>query len=519
MNRRKTWDALAGLLAAAVALGTGELAASVLGGSSLLIAVGDVIVDYTPGAMVKAAIEALGTNDKPALLLVVTTASLAIGALLGSLAGSRPLVGTSAFTVFGLLGAAAATRDPLTAIWVAVVVALAAIATGLIALRVLVDAATPVTPDEHRQVPGRGVADRRRFLTFAAGAAGTAAVSAFTGRVVIGSPVDVESQRRRVALPPVDIQRASSVDGFAVPGLSPLITPNDRFYRIDTALVVPRVDVQRWRLRVTGMVNRAYELTFSELIAMRATDEPITLACVSNEVGGDLVGNAIWRGIPLVDILARAGVQRGATQVVGRSVDDFTAGFPTDVALDGRASMVAVGMNGEPLPAAHGFPARLVIPGLYGYVSATKWLTEIQLTTLEAFDAYWIPRGWDKEAPVRTQSRIDVPRDRQTVRAGHVTVAGVAWGGIRSIGGVEVGIRPREAREMQPAWIAATLGPALSNSTWRQWVVDWEARVGDWELAVRATDGRGDTQTAAEESPGPNGATGYHRMNVHVQGT
>ena len=266
------------------------------------------------------------------------------------------------------------------------------------------------------------------------------------------------------------------------------------------------------------MVDYPYELTFAELLAMRAIEEPVTLACVSNEVGGDLVGNAIWRGIPLTDILARAGVQRGATQIVGRSVDGFTVGFPTDVALDGRLSMVAVGMNGEPLPAAHGFPARLIVPGLYGYVSATKWLTRIELTTLEEFDAYWIPRGWDKQAPIKTQSRIDVPGNGKTVASGHFAVAGVAWGGNRGVAAVEVRIRHRNADMTEAAWTTAKLGDALSASTWRQWVVDWDAEVGDYQIQVRATDGRGETQTAMEKSPGPNGATGYHGINVRVQG-
>ena len=511
-------DAVAGLLGVAVALGVGEFAAGVVRGPSLLFAMGDVVVDYTPGAVVKAGIEALGTNDKPAILLAVTIGSMAIGVLLGPAAGKRPHVGTAVFAGLGLIGAAAAARDPLTSTVVAVLVASVAAGSGLAALRVLLRAATPAVPEEHRQMPGRGIADRRRFLAFAAGAVGISTVSAFAGRRVIGPAVNVEDQRRSVVLPPIAGPVASSGSGLQVPGLSPLITPNKSFYRIDTALLVPRVDAQAWRLGVTGMVDYPYELTFAELLAMRAIEEPVTLACVSNEVGGDLVGNAIWRGIPLTDILARAGVQRGATQIVGRSVDGFTVGFPTDVALDGRLSMVAVGMNGEPLPAAHGFPARLIVPGLYGYVSATKWLTRIELTTLEEFDAYWIPRGWDKQAPIKTQSRIDVPGNGKTVASGHLAVAGVAWGGNRGVAAVEVRIRHRNADMTEAAWTTAKLGDALSASTWRQWVVDWDAEVGDYQIQVRATDGRGETQTAMEKSPGPNGATGYHGINVRVQG-
>lgn len=303
--------------------------------------------------------------------------------------------------------------------------------------------------------------------------------------------------------------------GLEVPELTPLVVPNDRFYRIDTALTVPRVDVASWRLRVTGMVERPLELTFADLTAMPAIEESVTLSCVSNEVGGDLVGNAIWRGIPLRDVLSRAGVRAGATQIVGRSVDGFTAGFPTEVALDGRPAMIAFAMNGEPLPAAHGFPARLVIPGLYGYVSATKWLAEIELTTLEAVDGYWIPRGWAKQAPIKTQSRIDVPRQGATVRAGTTPIAGVAWGGIRSISRVEVRVRA-QGNNSPGEWVEARLSEALSSSSWRQWVVEWPASAGSYQIEVRATDGEGRTQTEQRQSPAPDGATGWHRVTVRV---
>ena len=302
---------------------------------------------------------------------------------------------------------------------------------------------------------------------------------------------------------------------FDVDGLATLITPNDEFYRIDTALVLPRVDTETWRLRVTGMVDEPLELTLSELLAMPAREETVTLACVSNEVGGDLVGNAVWLGIPLAELLARAGVQPGATQIVARSVDGFTVGFPTEVALDGRPSMVAVGMNGEPLPIAHGFPARMIVPGLYGYVSATKWLAEIELTTQEEFDAYWIRRGWAKDGPIKTQSRIDVPRSGKTVTAGTVTVAGVAWGGNRSISAVQVHmIRDGES---DGEWMDVRLSEALSQSSWRQWVVEWTATPGDYRIEVRATDGDGETQTEVRRQPDPDGATGYHGIKVKVR--
>ena len=295
-----------------------------------------------------------------------------------------------------------------------------------------------------------------------------------------------------------------------VAGLSPLVTSNEDFYRIDTRILVPQVDPDGWSLRITGMVDREVELTLDELLAMDRITEFVTLACVSNEVGGDLVGNALWSGVPLGDLLDRAGPHPEATQIVGRAVDGWTAGFPAEVAADGRPCMVAVAMNGEPLPVKHGFPARLIIPGLYGYVSATKWLTEIELTTWEAFDGYWIPRGWAKEGPIKTQSRIDVPRAGATVAAGPIAVAGVAWAPTRSVERVEV-------RVDDGPWEPAQLSGALSTNTWVQWRYTWDAATGTHRLAVRATDGHGETQTEQAAPPAPSGATGHHTITVEVR--
>ncbi|MEX2446544.1 MAG: molybdopterin-dependent oxidoreductase [Dehalococcoidia bacterium] len=521
MRRARTKQAVAGLVAAAVALAAGELLAALFGVPSLVVAVAGVIVDVMPGPIVRLSIDALGSSDKPALLITIVVATLAVGALLGPLAARVPRAGLVAFTVFGLVGFLAEVRDPLTSGLVAAVIAAGAVATGYAALRFLLHegAQAEETSDDSDGtagvvMPGRGVAGRRRFLAFAATTAGAAAVTAVAARR-FSPTVDVEGQRRNVVLPPVEEGVAVGEVGLPVEGISPLITPNAEFYRIDTAFVVPRVDTESWRLRVTGMIDQPYEMMFDELLAMPAVEESITLACVSNEVGGDLVGNAIWRGVPLPDLLERAGVQDGATQIVGRSVDGFTAGFPTEAALDGRKAIVAYAMNGEPLPAEHGFPARLVVPGLYGYVSATKWLYEIRLTTLEEFDAYWIPRGWAKEAPVKTQSRIDVPRDGGTVRAGRSPVAGVAWGGIRGIRGVEV--RITGDGDAEPVWHQARLSDALSRSSWRQWVVDdWEPAPGDYRVEVRATDGEGTPQTEERSVPPPDGATGLHGVTVTV---
>lgn len=514
------YDRLAGLLAAALALGVAELVAAVTGNVSLVVSVGNAVVDSTPGAIVKWAIELFGTRDKPILLTVIVLASLALGGAIGPIARRWPRASPIAFTAFGVVGALAALRDPMAQSLLSVLQAALAALAGWWSFGHLLRAATLTATAPHDQdtgtLPGRGLANRRRFLTFAGLTAGGAALSAVTGRLVLGPPVDVEAQRAAIDLPSSGTGSVTAdSEGFPVPGQSTLITPNETFYRIDTALIVPRIDRERWALTVHGMVERPFQLTFAELLAMVSIEDAVTLACVSNKVGGNLVGNAVWTGIPLSTLLERAGIQSGADQVVGRSVDGFTAGFPTEVVFDGRQAMVAIGMNGEPLPADHGFPARLVIPGLYGYVSATKWLKEIELTSFGRFEAYWIPRGWSKFAPIKTQSRIDVPRFAQRVTSGPVAVAGVAWGGIRSIDRVEVRIAPITGGES--GWAEARLGRRLNESTWRQWVYEWDAPVGTFNIEVRATDGDGETQTSDRSNPAPNGATGYHRIRVHVE--
>ena len=306
--------------------------------------------------------------------------------------------------------------------------------------------------------------------------------------------------------PPPARNRAGYYDN-TVKGVSPIVTPNSDFYRIDTALVVPSVDVNDWRLSISGMVNNPYTMTFRELIDMGLVETPVTLSCVSNKVGGNLVDNAVWRGVPLADVLNRAGVQNRASQIVGRSVDNWNSGFPAEYAFDGRVALVAVAMNGEPLPREHGFPVRLVIAGLYGYVSATKWLEEIRLTTWEGFDSYWVPRGWAKRGPIKTQSRIDVPRRDARLRAGRVAVAGIAWAPTRSIGRVEVQIDDR-------AWVSAELSNNMSVNSWRQWVYAWDATPGKHRIRCRATDGTGSTQTSEIRPPAPDGATGWHTIEV-----
>jgi len=308
------------------------------------------------------------------------------------------------------------------------------------------------------------------------------------------------------------VAHLDTLDG--VPGISPYVTPispRNEFYRIDTALTVPQVDPADWRLRITGLVDEPYELTYQEIRAMPLADYAITLSCVSNPVGGNLVDNAVWTGIPLNVLLQRASVQRGAQQIVGRSVDDFTAGFPTTAAYDGRNAIVAIGMNNEPLPTRHGFPARIVVAGLYGYVSAVKWLEEIRLTTWEGFDGYWVPRGWSKRGPIKTQSRIDVPNRNSSLKVGVPTsIAGVAWAPTRGIRRVETKIDGED-------WVTCELGEVLTNETWVQWRRPWTPdRHGSHLIQVRATDGGGTTQGSYRIPSKPNGAEGFHNVSVNV---
>ena len=295
-----------------------------------------------------------------------------------------------------------------------------------------------------------------------------------------------------------------------IAGIAPLITPNEDFYLIDTALSYPQVDPADWSLRIHGMVDREVEISFEELLDLGLVREQVTLSCVSNSVGGSLVGNAEWVGVPLATVLNQAGVQPGATQIVGRSVDRWTAGFPTEVAFDGRVALVAVQMNGEPLPISHGFPARLVVSGLYGYVSATKWLSDIELTTWESFDGYWIPRGWSKRGPIKTQSRIDVPRKSSVIDPGPTAIAGVAWAPSRAIEKVEVQVN-------EEPWVEAELSRETTINSWRQWMVTWNATPGRHQVRVRATDGTGTTQTSDISNPAPDGATGWHTIQVRAE--
>jgi DMSO/TMAO reductase YedYZ molybdopterin-dependent catalytic subunit len=417
------------------------------------------------------------------------------------------------FGAFTIVGAGAMVMQTMVDVALVLVAMGIAAGFGILALRRLIGAAgielAPVstTSTETEPRPMTDL-DRRRFLAAAGSVAAAGALAGAGGRSLQRS---LQVEIHEVTLPSASdtVPPVGPANDLSVPSLSPIITPitpNDDFYKIDTELGVPHIDPDDWTLTITGMVDNELTLTFEELLERPMMERYVTIACVSNEVGDDLVDNAKWLGTPLAELLNEAGVQAGASQIVGRAVGGWTCGFPTELAFDGRDAMVAVGMNGEPLPVDHGFPARLIIPGLYGYVSATKWLREIELTTWDGFYAYWVPRGWAKEGPIKTQSRIDVPHGR-SVAAGSTDVAGVAWAPTRGIERVEVQVDEEDWRE-------AVLSEPLSEDAWVQWRLQVELSPGSHRLRVRATDGTGETQTSEVVPPRPDGASGWHTIQV-----
>ncbi|MGD9999037.1 MAG: molybdopterin-dependent oxidoreductase [Ilumatobacteraceae bacterium] len=516
---------VAGFIAAAVAVGVGQLVAALVDVDSPLEAVGSEFIDHTPKWLKTFAVDTFGTNDKLALRtgMVITIGLLSL--VVGWLARRWPVVGPAAIAAFGAAGAVVAARRPdgsgssVIAPLVGAVIG-AALIWFLIALVRGNDGAR-VTPGRSRIPEGW---DRRRFMAVAAGAAGVALATTLLARRREAARLDELADAAPDSLPPV----ATDAPGGGGPGdggvmpeappipasatlspTTPFITPNNEFYLIDTALSVPRIDVDSWAVEIGGMVDRPIRLSYADLLARPQVERIITIACVSNEVGGNLIGNAVWQGVLLSDLLREAGVRDGAEQVFSTSVDGWTSGFPVELALDGRDAMIAIGMNGEALPPRHGFPARLIVPGIYGYVSATKWLEKIELTTWDDAVGYWVPRGWAREAPIKTQSRIDVPKRGAEVAAGRTPIAGIAWAQHRGIAKVEVRIDDGE-------WHEAQLATDLTDDTWRQWLYEWDATPGEHTIRVRATDKAGETQTEEVSRPDPDGATGWHTRTVTV---
>jgi DMSO/TMAO reductase YedYZ molybdopterin-dependent catalytic subunit len=353
--------------------------------------------------------------------------------------------------------------------------------------------------------------DRRKFLATGGSAAAVAAAAGFGGQYLQNKRFSVNTASVKLTKPKKAPKLAKGTEVTDIPNLSPFYTPDSQFYRVDTSLVIPQVSPSSWQLQIHGMVDKPLTLTFDELMKRPMIDHDVTLTCVSEQVGGNYIGNARWQGTLLADLLKEAGVQKGADQIVMKDVNGMNLGVATDPVMDGRAALLAVGMNGQPLPQEHGFPVRVVVPGLYGYVSACKWVVDMELTTYQAFTAYWTKRGWSAQAEIKTESRIDTPKGAGTgasYKAGQLMIAGVAWAQHRGIEAVEVNIDGK--------WHEAKLAKQDTIDTWRQWYYPWQATAGAHKLTVRATDKTGHVQTAVKHGPQPDGATGYHTVHVTV---
>jgi DMSO/TMAO reductase YedYZ molybdopterin-dependent catalytic subunit len=499
-QRPGVWlSAICGLVAALTAISMATLAASTSRVMrSPLVDIGDRFIEITPAWLKDLAISWFGTNDKIALLAGIAVILLLFSAGIGMLSmRSRLVYGMAGIALFGAVGTLAALAGGRGV--VAAVPSLVGATTGILLLWWLhrLWYRGEAGQDEFGQV------SRRRLLLALGGAAlGLGAIG--LGGVALGRrlevPVDGPLPPLGAPLPPLPTGVS-----FDVPGLSPFVTSNTDFYRIDTALTIPAIPPEEYLLRIHGLADRELVLSYRDLVARRQVEADITMTCVSNEVGGSLVGNARWQGVRLADLLAEAGIDPTADQIVGRSYDGYTCGFPVAALDDGRDALVAIGMNGEPLPIEHGYPARLIVPGLYGYVSATKWLREIELTTFAEFDHYWKRRGWAEQAPIKTQSRIDTPGPLEKVPVGRSVIAGVAWAQTRGISRVEVKVD-------DGPWVEAELADQLSDTTWRQWRTAWDVMPGNHSIAVRATDGNGDTQTEDRAAPMPDGSSGWHSI-------
>ena len=592
------WGAACGLVAAAAAMGIGQLLAGfTVPAASPVIAVGEAAIDRTPLAVKDWATSTFGTSDKTVLLAGVLVVVFVYSMVVGVLAMRRLALGFLGLAIFAGIGLAAAlTRHDATGAYV-VPTLFGAAAGGLVLWWLVVTARAAATaraanraastprgadrlppiafrpdsydagdePDEDADGPrragpgpgpdddigwvaagggtpagadsgsratgprsgpplgsglepfrgwapaGAGAATARRHFLVAAGVGLAAAAIGEVGGRSLATRKNVSLAQQALRFPRASVAAPPLPRGvnLPVPGISPFITPNGQFYRVDTALLVPQVDPSNWQLRIHGMVSREVVITFDELLRRPLIEDYVTLCCVSNPVGGPYIGNAKWLGASYASLVRSAGPKAGADQLLCTSVDGFTSGTPLQVVLDGRDSLIAVAMNGAALPTEHGFPARLVVPGLYGYVSACKWVVDIEVTTFAAAQAYWVPRGWSQLGPIKTESRIDVPAGGSTVQAGQVSVAGVAWAQHKGIEAVEV-------RVDGGPWHEATLATVPDIDTWRQWVWQWDATKGTHLIEARATDKTGYTQTSAVADVAPNGASGYPSTQVNV---
>ena len=512
-GRVPAWrGAFAGVAAVVLGAGIGELLAVVVApASGPLSVVGGVLIDLAPAWAKNTAIALFGTNDKAALLVGIAIVLVAAAVGVGILEVRRPWWGAAVCLGVGAVVAilAMGRADATGWSWVP---SLAAGLVAAVAVRMLARLARS-SGETDAAAPAAALPEvsRRKFLVWTGAAAATGVLAAIAGTALQAGSRAVEAARRALRLPSPAVAAAAVPAGaeLDILGLPPVVTPNAQFYRIDTALVVPQVDPATWSLRIHGLVEEEVVLTWDELLALPLEESWTTLVCVSNPVGGDLIGNAKWLGYPVRELLARARPKADADMVLSRSIDGFSASTPLEVLTDDRSAILAVGMNDEPLPPQHGFPVRMVVPGLYGYVSATKWVTELEVTRFADASAYWTDRGWSAEGPVKLQSRIDVPKRDQGLSPGDTVIAGVAWH-------PHVGVSKVEVQVDGGPWREASLATAISDDTWVQWSIPWTAEPGSHEIRCRATDADGDLQIEADSWPQPDGATGWQQLNIDV---
>jgi DMSO/TMAO reductase YedYZ molybdopterin-dependent catalytic subunit len=507
-ERSTAYLALAGILTGVAGIVTSQATVWALGATnSPVVAVASAVRDYTPGWLAHRLIELVGHLDKPLLVTGTVVLLVLLCGATGLLSARHPLLPDVVFFALAVIGLAAVVRlhDSGIASGLAVLVGLV---TWIVTLRFLT---APLLADSVHAVPTAGAATgstRRAFLARAGGVAVVVAFAGAAGRFASRSRRRVEQARRLLRLPVTRGAMPASAD-LGVPGIAPWRTPNPDFYLIHTALAAPSISPKDWQLRIHGMVEREVTVSYDDLVRGQLTESWVTLCCVSNEVGGDLIGNAWWSGVPVRDLLAQAGTSGDADAVLQTSHDGWTCGTPLTALTDDRNALLAIAMNGQPLPIDHGFPVRMVVPGLYGYVSATKWLVDLEVTRFDKFTAYWTDRGWSEKGPVKTQSRIDVPRDGGGVAAGRVRVGGSAWA-------QHTGIERVEYQVDGGAWRTAELGGVPSLDTWVQWSGSVDVDRGDHVLVVRATDRSGYTQTSVRADVVPDGATGWHSVSFRA---
>jgi DMSO/TMAO reductase YedYZ molybdopterin-dependent catalytic subunit len=507
--------ALSGITTALVTLAVAAVVGLFFGLANPLVAVGSLVIDLAPPGAKSLIISLFGTNDKIVIIVLLFVVVLAIAIGVGVLQRRRAPFGYALYLVVVLIALVAVVTRANASI-ADVVPTIAGAVLGTLLFRALFRRLEvwrlEATRKPARSKAGVPLFERRSFLQLAVGYGITGLVVGAGAQIVTSTSTAVAAVRKAITLPRAAVSAPpipASAD-LKIPGISPYIVPASQFYRIDTALSVPSVDPDTWKLKIHGMVENEVELTFAQLLKLPLEEHIVTLTCVSQEVGGNLVGNALWLGYPIRELLARAKPTAGADMVLSTSVDGFTAGSPLPVLQDaGVPAILAVGMNGKPLPVEHGFPVRMVVPGLYGYVSATKWVVDLKVTTFAKDQGYWTPRGWSALGPIKISSRIDTPVDGRTVSAGTVAIAGVAWHQHVGIKGVQVQIDGG-------AWRDASLATVVTVDSWLQWSYEWKATKGNHTIAVRAVDDAGTVQTSALADPAPNGSTGLHTIHVGV---